>query len=86
MKLEISNLLSLEEYDSERENLKKDVINHKKNRTVSIGDNIVLIFEDFKTIKYQVQEMLRIEKIFKKNLCFLARWPGQVASCKNVYM
>ena len=47
--------------------LKKDVINHKKNRTVSIGDNIVLIFEDFKTIKYQVQEMLRIEKIFKKD-------------------
>jgi len=67
MKLEISNLLSLEEYDSARENLKKDVINHKKNRTVSIGDNIVLIFEDFKTIKYQVQEMLRIEKIFKKD-------------------
>ena len=67
MKLEISNLLSLEEYDSERENLKKDVINYKKNRTVSIGDNIVLIFEDFKTIKYQVQEMLRIEKIFKKD-------------------
>tara|TARA_B100002019_G_scaffold196825_1_gene170466 strand:+ start:1787 stop:2368 length:582 start_codon:yes stop_codon:yes gene_type:complete len=67
MKLEISNLLSLEEYDSERENLKKDVINHKKNRTVSVGDNIVLIFEDFKTIKYQVQEMLRIEKIFKKD-------------------
>ena len=67
MKLDISNLLSLEEYDSERENLKKDVINHKKNRTVSIGDNIVLIFEDFKTIKYQVQEMLRIEKIFKKD-------------------
>ena len=67
MKLDISNLLSLEEYDSERENLKKDVINHKKNRTVSIGDNIVLIFEDYKTIKYQVQEMLRIEKIFKKD-------------------
>ena len=67
MKIEISNLLSLEEYDSERENLKKDVINHKKNRTVSIGDNIVLIFEDYKTIKYQVQEMLRIEKIFKKD-------------------
>ena len=70
MKLEISNLLSLEEYDYERENLKKDVINHKKNRTVSIGDNIVLIFEDFKTIKYQVQEMLRIEKIFKKDFIF----------------
>ena len=39
---------------------------NKKNRTISIGDNIVLIFEDFMTIKYQVQEMLRIEKIFNK--------------------
>ena len=83
MKLEISNLLSLEEYDSERENLKKDVINHKKNRTVSVGDNIVLIFEDFKTIKYQVQEMLRIEKIFKKDeiqeeiLSSLGKYPGR---------
>ena len=66
MKLEPKDLLSLEEYDSKRDSIKKELINHKKNRTVSIGDNIVLIFEDFMTIKYQVQEMLRIEKIFNK--------------------
>ena len=66
MKLEPKDLLSLEEYDSERESIKKELISHKKNRTISIGDNIVLIFEDFMTIKYQVQEMLRIEKIFNK--------------------
>tara|TARA_B100000035_G_scaffold315472_1_gene336692 strand:- start:12415 stop:12996 length:582 start_codon:yes stop_codon:yes gene_type:complete len=66
MKLKPENLLSLEEYDSQRDLIKKELINHKKNRTVNIGDNIVLIFEDFITIKYQVQEMLRIEKIFNK--------------------
>ena len=66
MKLEPKDLLSLEEYDSQRDSIKKELISHKKNRTISIGDNIVLIFEDFMTIKYQVQEMLRIEKIFNK--------------------
>ena len=66
MKLEPKDLLSLEEYDSKRDSIKKELISHKKNRTISIGDNIVLIFEDFMTIKYQVQEMLRIEKIFNK--------------------
>ena len=66
MKLKPEDLLSLEEYDSQRDSIKKELINHKKNRTVNIGDNIVLIFEDFMTIKYQVQEMLRIEKIFNK--------------------
>ena len=66
MKLEPKDLLSLEEYDSKRDSIKKELISHKKNRTINIGDNIVLIFEDFMTIKYQVQEMLRIEKIFNK--------------------
>ena len=66
MKLEPKDLLSLEEYDSKRESIKKELISHKKNRTINIGDNIVLIFEDYMTIKYQVQEMLRIEKIFNK--------------------
>ncbi len=66
MKLEPKDLLSLEEYDSKRDSIKKELIIHKKNRTISIGDNIVLIFEDYMTIKYQVQEMLRIEKIFNK--------------------
>ena len=66
MKLHIEDLLSLEEYDSQRDTIKKDLINHKKDRTINVGENIVLIFEDSKTIKYQVQEMLRIEKIFNK--------------------
>ena len=73
MKLEPKDLLSLEEYDSKRDSIKKELISHKKNRIISIGDNIVLIFEDIMTIKYQVQEMLRIEKFsirrkFKKKL------------------
>lgn len=66
MKLEPKDLLSLEDYDSQRDEIKKELIEHKKNRTISIGENIVLIFEDYMTIKYQVQEMLRIEKIFNK--------------------
>ena len=66
MKLKIENLLSLEDYDNQRDDIKKDLIEHKKQRTVSIGEHIILLFENYSTIKYQVQEMLRIEKIFNK--------------------
>ena len=65
-KLTNKDLLSLEEYDSNREIIKTEVIESKKHRSINIGNNIVLLFESFETIKYQVQEMLRIEKIFKK--------------------
>jgi len=65
-KLKPTDLLSLEEYDKQREDIKKDLLSHKKNRSVLIGDNVVLLFEDYLTIKYQVQEMLRIEKIFNQ--------------------
>ncbi|MBJ40787.1 MAG: hypothetical protein CMD84_00710 [Gammaproteobacteria bacterium] len=65
-KLTTNDLLSLEDYDKQRETIKSNLINHKKNRAVSIGEHIVLLFEDFETIKYQVQEMLRIEKIFNE--------------------
>ena len=65
-KLTNKDLLSLEEYDSNRETIKTEVIESKKHRSISIGKNIVLLFESLETIKYQVQEMLRIEKIFKK--------------------
>ena len=65
-KLTNKDLLSLEEYDCNRETIKTEVIESKKHRSISIGNNIVLLFESFETIKYQVQEMLRIEKIFKK--------------------
>tara|TARA_Y100000389_G_scaffold203702_1_gene253105 strand:- start:457 stop:1038 length:582 start_codon:yes stop_codon:yes gene_type:complete len=65
-KLTIENLLSLEDYEKEREQIKTNLLLHKKNRSITVGDNILLLFEDFETIKYQVQEMLRIEKIFKE--------------------
>ena len=66
-KLTSKDLLSLEDYDSNRETIKSEVIESKKHRSITIGSNIVLLFENYETIRYQVQEMLRIEKIFKKN-------------------
>tara|TARA_B100000953_G_scaffold11867_1_gene10647 strand:- start:339 stop:920 length:582 start_codon:yes stop_codon:yes gene_type:complete len=66
-KLVIKDLLSLENYDSKRDEIKNKLLEHKKNRSISIGNHMVLLFEDYETIKYQVQEMLRIEKIFNKN-------------------
>ena len=42
------------------------VIAHKKQRTVHVGDHVTLIFEDELTIRYQVQEMLRVERIFEE--------------------
>ena len=65
-KLTSKDLLSLEDYDSNRETIKSEVIESKKHRSITIGSNIVLLFENYETIRYQVQEMLRIEKIFKK--------------------
>ena len=64
-KLTSKDLLSLEDYDSNRETIKSEVI-ESKHRLITIGSNIVLLFENYETIRYQVQEMLRIEKIFKK--------------------
>jgi len=61
--LTFDSLLSLKDYEKQREQIKTDVIKHKKHRSVMIGEHIILLFEDFKTIRYQVQEMLRIEKI-----------------------
>ena len=64
--LTFDSLLSLKDYEKQREKIKTDVIQHKKHRSVMIGEHIILLFEDFKTIRYQVQEMLRIEKITKQ--------------------
>jgi hypothetical protein len=57
-------LMSLEIYAEQREAFRNRVIAHKKNRRVDIGPNLSLYFEDRLTMQYQVQEMLRIEKIF----------------------
>lgn len=62
----IDSLLSLEKYSKERNDWRQKVIEHKKNRTVHIGEHVTLIFEDEFTIRYQIQEMLRIEKTFEE--------------------
>ena len=60
------SLLTLEAYSKQRNTLRAAVIAHKKQRTVAVGDHITLLFEDEQTVRYQVQEMLRIEKIFEE--------------------
>ena len=66
-KLTKSDLLSLEEYSLNRDKLREEVLVLKKDRKIQIGINVTLLFENLKTIKYQIQEMLRIEKIFEPN-------------------
>lgn len=60
------SLLTLEAYARERHDFRARVIAHKKNRTVRLGEHVTLIFEDELTIRYQIQEMLRIEKTFEE--------------------
>jgi hypothetical protein len=59
------DLFTLETYAEKRKDFRADVLDHKKNRKVMIGPNATLYFEDRLTMQYQVQEMLRIEKIFE---------------------
>jgi hypothetical protein len=65
-KLGRENLMSLEEYAQKRGQYRLDVMNHKKTRQLALGSNIRLLFEDQLTIQYQIQEMLRIERIFER--------------------
>jgi len=64
-KLTRDDLLSLERYAEERPSFRERVMAHKKNRRLSLGTNAALYFEDRLTMQYQVQEMLRIERIFE---------------------
>lgn len=59
------DLYSLEQYAETRAEFRTKIMAHKKNRQVPIGPNATLYFEDRLTIQYQVQEMLRIERIFE---------------------
>lgn len=63
--LERKDLWSLEEYSEKRTDFRAEVLQHKENRRVLIGDHVLLVFEDELTIRYQIQEMLRIEKVFE---------------------
>ena len=65
-KLTKNSLWTLEHYARVRDKFRKDMIEHKKSRMVSLGENLTLHFEDTQTIKYQVQEILRIEKTFEE--------------------
>ena len=60
-----ADLWSLEEYSERRPAFRAQVLAHKKTRQVSLSDHTRLYFEDALTVRYQVQEMLRIEKVFE---------------------
>jgi hypothetical protein len=63
--LKRDDLWSLEQYSTQRLQFRRDVMAHKKQRYVVIGEHARLCFEDETTIRYQIQEMLRIERIFE---------------------
>ena len=58
------SLLTLEAYSRARAEFRARVIAHKKHRVVALGEHVTLLFEDELTIRYQIQEMLRVERIF----------------------
>jgi hypothetical protein len=66
-KLARGDLLSLEQYASERARLRSEVIAHKQLRNVQVGPNMTWCFEDYTTIRYQILEMLRAERIFESD-------------------
>jgi len=60
------SIMTLEAYAKARQEFRTQVMAHKKNRKVYLGENITLLFEDELTVRYQIQEMLRVEKIFEE--------------------
>ncbi len=65
-KITRDSLMTLEAYSSWRKQHKAEVIAHRKLRSVALGEHVTLQFEDERTVRYQIQEMLRIEKIFEE--------------------
>lgn len=63
-KLKREDLWSLEKYSEKRAEFRKKVLEHKKHRGIPLGEHATLYFENELTMRYQIQEMLRIEKIF----------------------
>lgn len=64
-KLTRKDLMSLEQYSTARKEFRAKVLDHKSRRTVAVGPNATWCFEDQLTVQYQVQEMLRVERIFE---------------------
>jgi hypothetical protein len=67
-KLTHESLFSLEQYARQRKEFRAKVIEHKKNRQLALGPHATLYFEDALTMQYQVQEMLRLERMFEPEL------------------
>ncbi len=65
-KITRESLMTLETYARERPHFRARVLEHKRARTVHLGEHLTLIFEDELTLRYQIQEMLRIEKTFEE--------------------
>jgi len=65
-KLRVADLWKLEDYAERRPAFRRQVIEHKKNRKLHLGPHLTLLFEDRLTIHYQVQEMLRVERIYER--------------------
>jgi len=65
-KITRESLMTLEAYAKERPNFRARVLAHKHARTVHLGEHVTLVFEDELTLRYQIQEMLRIEKMFEE--------------------
>ncbi len=64
-KLDRETLWGLEQYAAQRSQFRAEIMAHKKSRRIALGPHATLHFEDFLTMKYQVQEMLRVERIFE---------------------
>ncbi len=65
--LDVSDLLNIIEYEKQRDNYRKDIIEYKKNRRFKLGPNILITFENSKTMKFQIQEMMRAERMVHDN-------------------
>ena len=66
-KITRESLMTLEAYAKSRNDFRAKVLEHKKPRNVQVGDHVTLLFEDELTVRYQIQEMLRIEKTFEES-------------------
>lgn len=66
-RIDRASLMTLEAYAKARPEFRKQVLAHKKHRTLALGPNVTLVFEDELTMRYQVQEMLRAERIFEES-------------------
>jgi Protein of unknown function (DUF3501) len=65
-KIALSDIKNLVEYEKVRDAMRKDVITHKQNRRIAVGDTISILFENRKTVLFQIQEMIRMERIVEE--------------------